>query len=192
MFLKMVQLHIRNKETTHEFIFDTNSSIKIKDLIYELVEIYNLRGRVIHLCKVCRMLAQCDESRPPEHSKNRTNSAEELANHAELVATYQSVPNVGVMLSTEILSMLSCTAEEAEAAISYPHLLKPLDFSTIEAVHRKLHDAIVMTSSQNDVIAKFNIGEITGKDPASDYALLEKNFTKLWWAGKDLSLERNL
>merc|ERR1719355_523500 len=62
----MVLLEVKRSEKKNEFIYETTVSIPVKDLIEELVEVHNLRLKVLRLAISCKELAKHGPIRPEE------------------------------------------------------------------------------------------------------------------------------
>lgn len=200
----MVILDVKRSEKKNEFLFETTVKSNVGDMIREIVDVHNLRLKVLRLAVSCKELAKHGPIRPEE----TRGISDEIGKVSELDVNAYGMPTnpdehgyrTGCPPPPEVSDVLSRTAEEAEAAVS--HMLvaqkRSLDAKTCQTHIDNMRGAVMIAYPAYHRLPAYDPTrleledreELDGHSELQD--VLEAAQTNLWWAGKELQRDQSL
>jgi len=200
----MVVLDVKRSEKKNEFLFETTVKANVGDLLNELVEVHNLRLKVLRLALTTKELAKHGPIRPEE----TRGISSDLSKHTELDVNAYGTPTnpdehgyrTGVPPPPEVADVLSRTAEEAEAAVSINLIQqkRALDRQTCQTQIDNMRGAVMIAYPAFHRLpaydpARMELEDREELDGQSDLQnVLDATQTNLWWAGKELRIDQTL
>eukprot|EP00820_Chromera_velia_P025612 Cvel_34278.t1-p1 / transcript=Cvel_34278.t1 / gene=Cvel_34278 / organism=Chromera_velia_CCMP2878 / gene_product=Uncharacterized protein C21orf59, putative / transcript_product=Uncharacterized protein C21orf59, putative / location=Cvel_scaffold5821:1822-4058(+) / protein_length=251 / sequence_SO=supercontig / SO=protein_coding / is_pseudo=false len=201
----MVLLHIKRSDERNTFLYETKCSIKVKDLVEELVHLHDLRLKALRLAEACRGLAEHGPMRP-EEARGLT---EETAKLSGIDVNAQGTPTnpdphgyrCGVPPSNETAEVLKKTATEAEEALSHQmvSLRTALTLKKAEDALASLKGAVMIAYPGNHKLPDYDPcrqiledkEDLEGRQDGRE-VLHSADSCCLWWAGKELRKDKEL
>eukprot|EP00933_Yihiella_yeosuensis_P061769 TRINITY_DN64614_c0_g1_i1.p1 TRINITY_DN64614_c0_g1~~TRINITY_DN64614_c0_g1_i1.p1 ORF type:complete len:293 (-),score=71.05 TRINITY_DN64614_c0_g1_i1:139-1017(-) len=200
----MVILDVKRGEKKNEFLYETTVKVNNGDLLKELVELHNLRLKVLRLSMACKELSKHGPLRPEE----TRGISEDLSKVTELDVNAYGQPTspdengyrTGCPPPPEVADVLSRTAEEAEAAVSVNLVAqkRSLDRKACQTQIDNMRGAVMIAYPAFHRLPVYDpvrqeLEDREELDGASELqCVLEKDQTNLWWAGKELRLDQTL
>jgi len=200
----MVILDVKRTEKKNEFLFETTVKSNVGDLIRELVELHNIRLKVLRLASTCKELAKHGPIRPEETRgiSDAVTSVTELDVNAYGTPTCpdQHGYRTGCPPPPEVADVLSRTAEEAEAAVSKNLVVqkRTIDMNVCKMHLDNMMGAVMIAYPAFHRLPVYDPTrmELENKEELDGYTenqeVLEYINTNLWWAGKELLRDQTL
>mmetsp|Transcript_55061 Transcript_55061/g.144816 ORF Transcript_55061/g.144816 Transcript_55061/m.144816 type:complete len:291 (-) Transcript_55061:54-926(-) len=199
----MVILDVKRSEKKNEFLFETTVKANVGDLLNELVEVHNLRLKVLRVAMCCKELAKHGPLRPEE----TRGLSDDLGKHTELDPNAYGAPTnpdehgyrTGCPPPPEVSEVLRRTAEEGEAAVQdLVSQKRPLDRATCQTHIDNMRGAVMIAYPAYHRLpvydpARMELEDQEELDGQSELQqVLDASTTNLWWAGKELRTDQQL
>jgi len=200
----MVIIDVKKGDKKNEFLYETTVAVNIGDLIRELVELHNLRLKVLRLASTCTELAKHGPMRPEE----TRGISDEIGKVSTLDVNAYGTPTnpdehgyrTGCPPPPEVAEVLRRTAEEAQSAVSanlvaQRRTLTRQDAQThvenmrgaVMIAYPGYHRLPVYDPTRMDLEDQ---EELDGQSDLQD--VLDWPQANLWWAGKELQPDQTL
>jgi hypothetical protein len=195
---------VKRSEKKNEFLFETTVKVKVGSLLQELCEVHNLRLKVLRLAVTLKELAKHGPIRPEETRgiSDGTGKVSELDVNAYGTPTNPDEHGyrTGCPPPPEVADVMSRTAEEAEAAVSVNLVAqkRTIDRRLCQEHIDNMRGAVMIAYPAYHRLPAYDPTrqeledkeELDGASEMQD--VLDTETTNLWWAGKELVVDKIL
>ncbi|KYF46606.1 putative protein c21orf59 [Toxoplasma gondii TgCatPRC2] len=200
----MVLIHVKTSDEKNQFLYETQTSVRIGHLQEELIELHNLRLKTIYLSDACKGLSAHGPLRP-EETRGLTAEVAKLSDldihaYGEPTNPDPTGYRTGVQPPPEAAEILEETAGRSAENVSHEKVQakQPLTMKSVRSAFENLRGAVMIAYPAFHDLPEWDPARILleeeeqQKDTGIIAETFDKNKTSLWWAGKELQNDKEL